>query len=391
MRTNIWILLAFLTIAAPLSMQAQGFRFVSGSFDDALSLAEKEGKMLLLITTASFSEASTVMVEDVMAEESVGKFYNQHFLGWVLDADPLEPNFVFRGIQLRTMPEYLFIDGKGDVQYRGSDFKSSEEMIALGKKALIPDNHASALQAAYDKGQRDPAFLQKYIATMSANGKDVKAIAEKYLAGLKSEDLMKKENWMITRTTVDDATSPACKHVSDNYARYCEKFEESEVDQFLMEVYNLSFQRAVELQDVKPLRDAHYLLGKLYADQGMEGIVGTVEMNFFAAAEDWDNYRTAALTALNPNSGHDATYYNNAATNFYFHVEDREALEKALEWAKLSTSLDRQAWNLDTQAALFSKLGNREAALKLAREAVKMAGDDPVPVEFSLELLKNEK
>lgn len=385
------MVLCLLCAGLPTASQAQGFRFAEGNFENALAQAKQEGKMLLVLTTASFSEASSVMAEEVMAEKSVGDYFNQHFVGWILDADPLEPTFIFRSIRLQSMPEYIFIDGAGEVQYRDSDFKSSEEVLAMGKMALNPANHASALQAAYNKGNRDPEFMQKYLLTMHHNGKEVGEIALSYLSGIKREALLETGNWRITCAMVEDATSPVCKYVVDNYARFCAKFEKESVDQFLLEVYNLSFARAVKTGEVQTLRAAHYLLDKLYADQGGSKISGTVEMNYFAATEDWDNYREVALKNLFPGSGHDAEYYNNAATRFYYHIEDQAALESALEWAKMSVEMDRQAYNCDTEAALLFKLGKLEEARKAARLAVELAGDDPGPVEFSLELLKNEK
>lgn len=382
---------AFLTVSGTTSLQAQGFRFVNGSYEEALAQAKKESKMLLVVTTASFSEASFVMVDEVMSGEAIGKYYNQHFLGWVLDADPLEPNFVFQGIQLRNMPEYLFMDDTGEVQYRESDYLGPEEVMAMGKRALNPANHASTLQAAYQEGNRDPEFMQRYILTMHDNGKEVEDIALKYLAGLKQEDLLEVPNWMITTAIVDDATSATCKYVVDHYSQFCAKFEKEAVDRFLLDVYNLTFSRAVRTGEVQILRSAHYLLDELYADQGGAKISGTVEMNFFVATEDWPNYQIAALKNLYSGSGHDADYYNNAATHFYYHIDDPEALEKALEWSALSIEMSEEPWSVDTRAALLFKLGRKEEALKAAREAVELSGDDKENVEFSLELLKNEK
>lgn len=385
---RIWgsIHLVFLLLSS--SAAGQGLRFATGDFDAALAQAQKEGKMLLLMTTGSFSEASTVMVEEVMAYKEVGDFFNPHFLGWVLDAEPLAPDFVFRNFRLLNIPEYIFIDVQGEVQFRGSGYLEPGEMIALGKRALDEENHASQLQALYEAGDRSPGFMQRYILTMEANGKPVTEIGEAYLAGLNPDDLYQDANWQILSVIALKFDARECRYVLANYRQFCDRIGKPAVQEYLLQVYDRAFVDAVQKRDKPYLQRAHQIAEVFLPDGGARETTLQVNLAYDAAVEDWTTYQAAALEWFGEFTTDDPTAYNDAAFNFYLHVEDRAALETALSWANQSIAQQRATWNLHTRAALLHKLGRKAEAQRVAEEALELAGPDRNALEKQFEFLK---
>ena len=88
---------------------------------------------------------------------------------------------------------------------------------------------------------------------------------------------------------------------------------------------------------------------------------------------NWCAYACAAeeLISITPNP--DWTLLNDIAWEFYLHVDNLDHLRNGVRFARQSTRLNRNYYNLDTQAMLLWKLGRTDKAIWLAEEAIRIA------------------
>jgi hypothetical protein len=115
------------------------------------------------------------------------------------------------------------------------------------------------------------------------------------------------------------------------------------------------------------------------------------KMYFYQIRQMNEEFAQAAIDFYGKKPEADWETLNQIAWSFYELVENKDQLKVALGWAEQSVAIERNYFNVDTLAALHYKLGNKKPAMKLAKEAIKLAkaaGEDPGGSE---ELLKNIK
>ncbi|MCF0167637.1 MAG: thioredoxin family protein [Bacteroidales bacterium] len=160
----------------PLGAQ-EGISFTSG-WDEALSKAAAENKLLFVDCYTQWCGPCRNMDKNVFNLYSVGTFYNGNFVSVRVDAESEEGIPVAQQYDVRVYPTYLFIDPKTrEVVHRSTSRQEPEVFIFTGESALDPVKRSPYLEQKFSEGETDPAFLLDY-ANYKGSVYDSKAALE---------------------------------------------------------------------------------------------------------------------------------------------------------------------------------------------------------------------
>ena len=141
---------------------AQGIDFESGSFQQALNKAKNEKKVLFIDGYADWCAPCKKMAKTVFKEESVGEYFNEHFVSYKLDIEKGNGPKLKEKYGIIGLPGYVFIDGNDEVVYRFSDAMPTDEFINEAKIAVASANDPNSLgrlSELYNKNKEDEALF----------------------------------------------------------------------------------------------------------------------------------------------------------------------------------------------------------------------------------------
>lgn len=357
-------------------LRGQGIHFESGTWEEAQAKAKHEKKMLLLVVCADWLDVCPIMQADIFTDPEVGAAYNARFISWQLDAATLDGQLYFGGIRLLSIPEFIFFNADGQPQYRAKKFKDQAEMLAMAAAARDPQNHLATLHQRYLAGQRDPAWLTRYLLEMDAAGHDMTLPCQAYLQKLPAERLLQTENWVIAGIGVQKISDPAFRYVLAHRDAFNGQYGEEGVNAFILRVYRLALTEAVTRQDRKLLGDCQSVVRALLGEEEAPPVILQDELTFLAAGRQWAAYTQKATALFQILPDQDPYIYNDVAWNLCQYATDSATLQLAAHWAQLSVDYGPAYWNWHTLGSLQLKNGDPDAALHAAQQAMTLAAPD---------------
>ena len=148
--------LAFLIFLIPAGLAAQ-IKFMD-SWDEALSRARLNGKLIFLNTYVEWCEPCDEMTEYTFTDLEVANFFNSTFVNVQLDMEDYPGVELAEEYTIGVFPSFLFINGNGEVVHRGCGGMDANQFLALAEDALTDSLTLMAREKQYDAGDRSIDF-----------------------------------------------------------------------------------------------------------------------------------------------------------------------------------------------------------------------------------------
>jgi thioredoxin 1 len=132
------LLFAFISLAYPLknisgNETETGISFHQGTWEEALKLAEKEGKPIFLDISASWCGPCKKLKASTFPDKEVGKFYNANFINVMVDGEKGEGIELARKFEIRGYPSLIFVDSNGELIAQTTGYRNPEQFIEIGE------------------------------------------------------------------------------------------------------------------------------------------------------------------------------------------------------------------------------------------------------------------
>ncbi len=154
------------------SIFAQGIEFKHISFSEALELAKKEDKFIFVDFYTQWCGPCKRLAKGPFMDSVVGNYYNKNFINLKLDAEK-EGLHMAQQYQVSSYPTLMFINGEGEVIYRGSGSRYGDNLVQLGENAInsVYDKFSlENIKTKFAEKQGNEKFLKFYIQKMIEYG-----------------------------------------------------------------------------------------------------------------------------------------------------------------------------------------------------------------------------
>ena len=357
----------FILLLFSIASSAQGIQFEHGTWAEALAKSKAEGKPIFLDAVTSWCGPCKMMAKEVFPDPAVGAFFNANFVNIKLDMERgagIEVSSIFR---IWVYPTLVFVDTAGALLHRLSGYQNPQELLALGKLALDPDKNLASLEKQYASGNRQRAFVLKYLdAKSQAYDPDASRIANDFL---KTEtDLGAPENMNLLMQHVDDPYSAGFQFLLKNRPRFEEKFDKREVKVKIETVFEgyLQSHPGMELEAVQQLYKTAY-------PEGGEAMASRYRIDYYHQKKDAENFARAAIDHYKRYPSNDPDELDAMASIFVEEVNDPAQLQKALGWSQKAIAIQETYYYQYTLAKLWAKTGKKKAAKKAAQRSIQLA------------------
>jgi len=133
------LFVAVITISEMLKAQekdSDGIVFFEGSFEEALSQAKQENKIVFLDAYASWCGPCRAMQQFSFTSEDVGAFYNEHFINVKIDMEKGEGPALAKALQVEAYPSLYYISPDRKVKLKEVGYQNPKGLLKIGQKVL---------------------------------------------------------------------------------------------------------------------------------------------------------------------------------------------------------------------------------------------------------------
>lgn len=209
------------------------------SFEEALTKAKKEKKLIFFNCFADWAIPCHGMNQLVFSNQEFADWMDKHFVNFFIDVTTPEGRPLADKYNAKTMAQYLILDSDGNVVHRivgGCKLPEFQERVAC---ALSPKTSQTGMAKRYDKGERNVRFLGQYATVLkySLDEQRYEKVGDEYFAALKTSDRAKKENWRLFRDKAREADSEMFNYLVEHKEEFAESVGDTIINDWISGVY----------------------------------------------------------------------------------------------------------------------------------------------------------
>jgi len=385
------IVMYLLILSVSISAQpTTGISFETDSFSTLLAKAKKDNKIIFLDAQTSWCYWCKVMDKTVFLNDTVGQFYNEHFINVSIDMEKGQGIDIAKRYNIRCYPTYLFIDGSGNLLHRTSGGQSTSKFISIGKTALDTQQRFEYWHTKYAAGTATTKELITYMELCRATCLPIDTILSTYESLLTENELSNRDSWTILNKFITKTDSRIFQFVLTHKSDFDSRYTADSVDMILQKLYinrmvGYLWQQTPDTTEYMKVRKEVAAISHPIAQR----IIMRGDMDRYRKTNDWNNYALTTIEYMKQCQDKvDYTLLNDCAWHFYEHVDNIEHLKLSLSWAKKSIAEYPQYFNTDTYAALLYKLGNFKEARTWAIIAITLGKEEQMNYSETEKLLE---
>ncbi len=243
---------AVIAIAVLLSFasKANGITFKNITLAKALELSKAESKPIFIDIYATWCGPCKYLSKEVFVDEELGAFMNENFINIKLDGEEEEGDQLMMDFGLNAYPTMLFLSGDREELHRIVGAVGASEILEAGKGVIDPEStEIFQMNAKYEAGNRDKAFLLEYIPVLISADGDSEPIVAEYMERYPDIDLENEDEFFVFCLGDDALNNPLNKTFIKDIATYNELHPELTLVKLKILLFGVG-QAAKEAQDM---------------------------------------------------------------------------------------------------------------------------------------------
>jgi len=203
MKTKLFYLLFFLMLINQNMVIAQT-QFRTITYDEALSAAQQEGKMVFIDFYTDWCGPCKRMSREVFPQDKVGNFLNHKFICIKLNAEK-EGKELAKLFQVKAYPTFLIVNTSKQVVFRLEGAMDADAFISRIENGIDPNQKPERLAQRYQSGERSAELINNYAFSLMTNDKEQEGyqVVNEYFKTLSNKQrLLPRNLFLFTRYTV---------------------------------------------------------------------------------------------------------------------------------------------------------------------------------------------
>jgi thiol-disulfide isomerase/thioredoxin len=368
---------------------AQGIKFEDSNFAAILAKAKKENKLVFVDAYASWCGPCKLMVKNIFPLQTVGDFYNSHFVNAKIDMEKGEGIGLAKKYNVKAFPTYLFINGDGEEVHRTLGYVEEKDFIQFAKDAEDPNKRLTALKQKFENGEKDPEFLKNLAGLTIYNDSEFAGkVLDRYF---QQKTTLDQEDVQMLLSGTQSTESPLYKIFQAKKSEIIKIFPEEKYAKFDKNIKLNTVLKKSYNADTKSWNDNYFLAEsqKFMTKDEAEKILKRAKASRALKNKDIPTYEKLMLELYKDSSAASSEELNSLAWNFFENVSNKASLEKAVAWAQESVKKDENYANTDTLANLYNKIGDKKNAKIWAEKSVQLAKSTGQDFSDTEKLLKS--
>lgn len=365
--------------------QAQGIHFESTTFEEAVTKASKENKLLFIDCFTSWCGPCKVLSRDIFPNDTVGLFFNPRFVSLKIDMEKGEGKTIAENYTVKAFPTLLFIDphSREIVNRIVGVYSGIQWLIEGARQATDPSRNLKGLSIRYTQNKQDIDAAQDYLSALrSASMKaEADSILNDYLANLSEEERYSEKNWQLLVRQVDNIYSPTFNYLSTHAQAFRLSIGEEAVNSKLETLYRYAilkfiYRKRIPVEEF-PQKNFDKLCALMKDYNGKNAAYFQAQLNLISHVQqgDYDGMLQALTQAekqgvLTPDVHFFFIWLN---LTYLRECKENKVINKGLKWLeKLKPNAEdintTRAW-LRMKASLYAAKGDTDMQNKLNKEA----------------------
>lgn len=370
-----------------------GIKFENDTFQNILNKAKKENKLVFMDAYASWCGPCKLLERNVFPVKEVGDYYNANFINSRFDMEKGEGRDIARKYGINSFPSLLFLNGNGEVVFKGLGYMEVSDFISMGKDVLDPENKLEKRIEKFHAGENNPEFLMKLMKDTSQNDfVFAQKVSERYFKAIEKNELTKDDVGILlyfTKSTDDENF----KIFEKRKPELLKIIPENVLNDFEKQLrLTTIIQKSIDYTNVKI--DNNYLVTeatKVIGDKDAKILSSKLRMDFYFNNKDFSEYEKAAVEYYEVPADFSAEELNKISWDFFLYVSNPSSLQKAVDWSLEAIKKQEDNISTDTLARIYYKLNDKKNAKKWAERSIELAKKNNAEYTSTEELLKNLK
>ncbi len=192
----------------------QGIEFFHGTWKEALEEAKKEDKLIFVDTYTTWCGPCKQMAAKVFTQKAAGDYYNANFINMKLDMEKPDGRDFEVTYPVTAYPTLMFINSNGDLVKKSVGGKKLEDLIDLGKAAILGYDKSGEYAELYEGGDRSYKLMLNYVTELNKVSKPSLKISNDYLTSNPDISTAQKAKFLLY--AVVDSDSKLFTQLMDN-------------------------------------------------------------------------------------------------------------------------------------------------------------------------------
>ncbi len=352
---------------------AQGIDFFHGSWDEALDLAKKDGKVIFVDAYTTWCGPCKRMAKNTFPDAAVGEYFNANFVNMKIDMEKSEGKKFKGKYPVQAFPTLYFIGPDGEVVHKQKGAQDAVNFLKIGKHVMGKVDFSKDYAEAYEAGDRDPQLVFDYVKALNKSKKSSVLVANEYIRSQK--DLTTDFNLNFILEAVTEVDSRIFDLLIEHKSKIVALHSPAIVQEKILVACDATVKKAVEFEAESLLEEAKAKV-KANAPKKYQGFALESDLYFHKAQGNSEKYRKCCKEFAKKQIGDDAKALHELAVSLFESFDyDADAMKDAEKFAKKAVDNGEELEYVLTYASILSNNGKKDLALKSAQSAIKLVKD----------------
>lgn len=363
-------IILLMLLSSTLKAQKPSINFIENDYKATLEKSKASNKTIFVMVYATWCTHCSKMKSTVLKDATVISFLNSNFINLMMDSETAIGKDFMKKYNIKSFPVFLFLDEKETHLYSTSGEFTSEEFLAEAQKALNPNTQLPYLERKVNDDIRNPENCLIYLNALRKSIDSDKSddITAKYLAAQSKDQLITPINWKIVAYGVNNLDSKGFETIISNQNDFAKVASPKRVEAKIVSVVKKTLTQNMNHLDSISYSKNRILAKKLHLTK-VDSLVFKYDLQMYEGIKSWKNYQQTTLESAQKLAWNDYSTINSISKICIEHISDREALKKAITWAKRSVELNTAAENTLLLARLYHKINDKKNAIENAQKA----------------------
>lgn len=363
-------IILLMLLSSTLKAQKPSINFIENDYKATLEKSKASNKTIFVMVYATWCTHCSKMKSTVLKDATVISFLNSNFINLMMDSETAIGKDFMKKYNIKSFPVFLFLDEKETHLYSTSGEFTSEEFLAEAQKALNPNTQLPYLEKKVNDDIRNPENCLIYLNALRKSIDSDKSddITAKYLAAQSKDQLITPINWKIVAFGVNNLDSKGFETIISNQNDFAKVASPKRVEAKIVSVVKKTLTQNMNHLDSISYSKNRILAKKLHLTK-VDSLVFKYDLQMYEGIKSWKNYQQTTLESAQKLAWNDYSTINSISKICIEHISDREALKKAITWAKRSVELNTAAENTLLLARLYHKINDKKNAIENAQKA----------------------